>query len=241
MRVVTLAGTRRRKEDTMYRGNLSGRIMAALAGCYEAPRAAALSGVPVSTVYNWARRAVVVPSVSPSRQKLWSYADLMALRIVYWLRHPKSGQVKEVPASPMPQVREALEEIEQRDLDIWAENEWQQGSPLRVDLGGRVYLDDGWAAGTSGQKAFIETLDLLAPFEIGNKNGPDLLRPRSRLRIIPGKVSGEPHLNGSRITTRAVAALHKSVGSAEGVATFYPELDIEEINQAIELERSLAA
>lgn len=222
-------------------GSLSVRIMSVLAGCYEAPRAAALSGVPVSTVYNWARRGIVVPSVSPSRQKLWSYADLMALRIVYWLRHPKSGQAKEVPASPISQVREALEEIERRDLDIWAENEWQQGSPLLVNLGGRVYLDDGWVAGMSGQKALVETLDLLGPFDIGNKHGPNLLRPRSRLRIIPGKVSGEPHLDGSRITTRAVAALHRSVGNAEGVAAFYPELDIEEINQAIELERSLAA
>lgn len=225
----------------MYQGNLSGRIMAALAGCYEAPRAAALSGVPVSTVYYWARQEIVVPSVSPSRQKLWSYADLMALRIVYWLRRPKAGRVTEVPASPMPQVREALEEIERRGLDIWAENEWQQGSPLRVNLGGRVYLDDGWAAGMSGQTAFVETLDLLGPFEIGHKHGPNLLRPRPRLRIIPGKVSGEPHISGSRITTKAVAALHKSVGNAEGVSALYPVLDIEGINQAIELERSLAA
>ncbi len=225
----------------MYRGNLSGRIMSVLAGCYEAPRAAALSGVPVSTVYNWARRGIVVPSVSPSRQKLWSYADLMALRIVYWLRHPKSGQAKEVPASPMSQVREALEEIERRGLDIWAENEWQQGSPLLVNLGGRVYLDDGWVAGMSGQKAFVETLDLLGPFEIGNKNGPNLLRPRSRLRIIPGKVSGEPHLEGSRITTRAVAALYKRMGEVRAVADMYEEAAHETIAQAIDLENALAA
>jgi hypothetical protein len=51
-------------------------------GCYDARRAAALSGVPRSTVYDWARRDIVVPSISPEREKLWSYADLMALRIV---------------------------------------------------------------------------------------------------------------------------------------------------------------
>lgn len=66
---------------------LSARLRATLEGCYEGPRAAALSGVPVSTVYYWARLGIVEPSVSPTRIKLWSYADLMALRIVYWLRH----------------------------------------------------------------------------------------------------------------------------------------------------------
>ena len=71
---------------------LSARVNAAFEGCYEGPRAAALSGVPVSTVYLWARSGIVEPSVSPTRIKLWSYADLMALRIVYWLRHPKEGR-----------------------------------------------------------------------------------------------------------------------------------------------------
>lgn len=59
-------------------------------GCYQAPRAAALSGVPRSTVYDWAVKGIVVPSISPEREKLWSYADLMALRIVSWLRHPNA-------------------------------------------------------------------------------------------------------------------------------------------------------
>ena len=60
---------------------LSARVKAAFEGCYESSRAAALSGVPVSTVYLWARTGVVEPSVSPTKIKLWSYADLMALRI----------------------------------------------------------------------------------------------------------------------------------------------------------------
>ena len=68
---------------------LSARLNAAFDGCYKAHRASALSGVPQSTVYLWARNGLVTPSVSPTRVKLWSYADLMALRIVYWLRHPK--------------------------------------------------------------------------------------------------------------------------------------------------------
>ena len=220
--------------------NLPRRMQAALAGCYDAGRAAALSGVPKSTVYYWARREVVIPTVSPSRQKLWSYADLMALRIVYWLRHPKQGKMDRVPASPMSQVREALEELERRNLDIWADN-GQPGSPLRVDRDGRVYLTDGWSAGVRGQMSLVSVLDLLGPFEDGRHHGPDLIRPRPDLRIIPGKVSGEPHLIDSRITTRSVAALYKRVRDLNAVVALYPEIAPETIRQAIELEHALAA
>lgn len=37
------------------------RVRSIFEGCYEAPRAAALAGVPVSTVYDWARKRLVVP------------------------------------------------------------------------------------------------------------------------------------------------------------------------------------
>lgn len=49
-------------------------------GEYTAERAAALSGVPKSTVHYWARQGILIPSGSPERVKLWSYGDLMALR-----------------------------------------------------------------------------------------------------------------------------------------------------------------
>ena len=65
--------------------------LAAGEGCYEAPRAAALAGVPVSTLYDWSRKGLVTPSISPVREKLWSYADLIQLRMVSWLRHPKEA------------------------------------------------------------------------------------------------------------------------------------------------------
>ena len=118
------------------RNALSARVKAAFEGCYDGPRAAALSGVPVSTVYLWARSGIVEPSVSPTRIKLWSYADLMALRIVHWLRHPKEGRGSEIGASPMPRVREALAELEGRGLDIWDDCGERPGSPLRARRSG---------------------------------------------------------------------------------------------------------
>ena len=221
---------------------VSARVRAALEGCYEGPRAASLSGVPVSTVYLWARSGIVEPSVSPTRIKLWSYADLMALRIVYWLRHPKKGSGLEVAASPMARVRDALAELEERQLDIWDDRGDCPDSPLRVDSSGRIWvMDNNEVAASDGQQALPGTLDLLGPFAFGDQQGPDLLRPRPTLRIIPGRMSGEPHLAGSRITTQVAAALYESIPNVKQIASWYPGVGAAGFKDAIEFERSLAA
>ena len=105
-------------------------------GAYTADRAAALSGVPLSTVHYWARKEILIPSVSPERRKLWSYPDLMGLRIIYWLRHEKTGDDgQEVPASTMPKVRGVLEQLAELDLALWSED---HGPSVRVDLTGKI-------------------------------------------------------------------------------------------------------
>ena len=150
---------------------LSARLNAAFDGCYEAHRASALSGVPQSTVYLWARNGLVTPSVSPARVKLWSYADLMALRIVYWLRHPKFEIEGRVPASPMPRVREALAELEQLGMDIWDDSGGRLTSPLRVDASGKIWVDVEGIPHQAGQAAMLESLDLLGPFDVADRRG----------------------------------------------------------------------
>ena len=220
---------------------LSARVKAAFEGCYEGPRAAALSGVPVSTVYLWARTGIVEPSVSPTRIKLWSYADLMALRIVYWLRHPKKGRGSDIAASPMPEVRKALAELERRGLDIWDDSAQHPDSPLRVDSSANIFVVGDDVSRIDGQQTLADTLDLLGPFEGDGRRGPDLVRPRPNLRIIPGRVSGEPHLARSRITTQVAAALHRNIADVEKIAALYPGFDASIFEEAIEFEFSLAA
>ena len=106
-------------------------------GAYPADRAAALSGVPRSTVHYWARHEVLVPSVSPSRVKLWSYPDLMALRTIYWLRqHKVTSQGWDIPASTMPAVRRAIRLLHEVDLDLWTED---GGPRVAVDPAGEIF------------------------------------------------------------------------------------------------------
>ena len=208
-------------------------------GCYEARRAAALSGVPQSTVYDWARKGVVVPSISPEREKLWSYVDLMALRIVSWLRHPKGPANDQRPASAMREVRKALDRLEDRGMDLWDGRATR--SPLFVDRAGKIIIvRDEEASDVSGQAVMSQFLDLLAPFEGSDGGrGPDLRRPREHLRIVPGKCAGEPHLEGSRLTTPTLAALAIRGYEIEDLARLYPDESPGSIAEAIDLERSL--
>lgn len=208
-------------------------------GCYEARRAAALSGVPQSTVYDWARKGIVMPSISPEREKLWSYADLMALRIVSWLRHPKGPVKDQRPASAMRAVRSALDQLDERHLDLWDGRTAR--SPLFVDRAGEIIIvSDDAASDVSGQGVYSQCLDILGPFEGSDGGrGPDLRRPREHLRIVPGKCAGEPHLDGSRLTTPTIAALAARGYALDDLARLYPDESRESIAEAIDLETAL--
>ena len=83
--------------------------------------------------------------------------------------------------------------------------------------------------------AIAETLHLVAPY----KQAPDLLQPRPLLRIIPGKLHGEPHISGTRIPTRTIGALHRASYSLQQIQTMYPDATSAALNEAIEFERSL--
>jgi len=212
-------------------------------GCYEAARAAALSGVPSSTVYDWARKGVVVPSISLSKPKLWSYADLMALRIVYWLRHPKLDEDIDVAASTMSEVRRALSELVDNGMELWSAADGPNASPLVVDRSGHIYIDDGRDMRTVKGQGVIgrDVLNVLGPFDLAHEWAPDLRAPMPHLRIVPGKVSGEPHLERSRLTTPAVAALARRGFDQEAIRRLYPMENPEGLREAVELEQLLDA
>ena len=206
-------------------------------GCYPAQRAAALSGVPASTVYDWARKGIVTPSVSSEREKLWSYADLMTLRVVAWLRSPKGdGQVR---GTSMTQVRAAFAELSARKIDLWDDSR-QPPSALFVERSGKIIVRTGAdAMSLDGQGRMTDTLDLLAPFGEGETVGPDLRRPRPLLRIVPGKCSGEPHVQETRLTSLTLAALFERGYDLDGVSALYPEEPRDALLQAYDLERHL--
>ena len=207
-------------------------------GAYPADRAAALSGVPLSTVHDWSRKGVLLPSVSAERVKLWSFGDLMALRIIYWFRHAK--QVENggaVPATPMSEVKTALEQLGELDLNLWSETD---GPTVSVDRAGNVSSLSGAdreVAHRQRRLAIGEEFDVTAPFNaFDGGRGPDLHAPRPSLRIVPGKLGGSPHVVHTRLESQAIAALEtRGLPVARSTAST-PDVSPEVIDEAIDLE-----
>jgi uncharacterized protein (DUF433 family) len=211
-------------------------------GAYTADRAAALSGVPWSTVHYWARKGYLVPSVSASRVKLWSYQDLMGLRIIDWLRRTKdAGDDRAIPRTSMRAIKLALKTLrEELDLDLWTED---GGPTVAVDRAGRMIFTPRGAPMAADLQHVLGpgVVDILEPFPtLEGTQGPDLRTPRPRLRIVPGKLAGSPHIERTRVETIALGALaHRGLDIGK-VYSLYPTVDPKAIDEAIDLENQLA-
>jgi uncharacterized protein (DUF433 family) len=208
-------------------------------GAYTADRAAALSGVPKSTLHWWARNDVLVPSVSATKIMRWSYADLMGLRVIYWLRQRKTTELGvEVSRTSMPAVRRALKELRKLELSPFEDG----GATILVDAKGTVHVKRGTSVHDLGGQTVSEPfLDLIAPFTtLEGTRGPDLISPRAELRIVPGKLSGSPHIVHTRLETRALAALASDGYDVATIHRLYPYVSRPQIEQAIDLEDQLA-
>jgi uncharacterized protein (DUF433 family)/DNA-binding transcriptional MerR regulator len=207
-------------------------------GAYTADRAAALSGVPRSTVLQWARLRLLVPSVSASGVKRWSFTDLIALRAVYWLRRLRGPNLGvDILASAIGGVRQALESPPASSATLRRDRRLT----ILLDGEGSVYVDmSGRTESITEQIAASKLLDLTAPFPTTEgSHGPDLQRPRMDLRIAPGKLSGSPHVVGTRLETRALAALGRDGYGVGAIAALYPYVALSQITQALELEEQL--
>lgn len=214
------------------------RELVSLRGVYPAERAAALSGVPKSTVYYWANNGIVVPSVSPTKERLWSYSDLLGLRAVYWLRQEKPDAAR----TTMRGVRQALTDAAGLGVPF-------AKLDLCVDRGGTIlYRDpkDGNLRRPGGQVVMEEPLrhlNLIVEYKVAGRLGPNLRQPREHVVILPGKLSGEPHVEGTRVATAHIAALVTSGVPREVIQSSYPSLRGQPwaIEEAVSLEEQLAS
>jgi uncharacterized protein (DUF433 family) len=212
-------------------------------GVYDADRAAALAGVPKSTLHYWARTGFYPPSISPGpRVRLWSWADLLALRAIDWLRREEeTSNVQQssrgyagIPRVATRTIRLALDELAKRGIprerliDVLAAS--QTG-----DLLVRVTGEQTVKAAPGRQLPIPDLLVFVRPYA----GAPNLLQPRPLLRIIPGKLHGEPHVVGTRIGSATLYALEEAGYTIEQVRRMYPDVSAEALDQALNLEHSL--
>ena len=207
-------------------------------GAYSAERAAALSGVPKRTVYYWAKNGYLTPSVSQD-PLLWSYTDLLALRTIYWLRQPKKAFDREIPATSMPKVRRALGELKRLNLDLL-----ESGRPtVVVTSGGEIAVNIAalpLQRAEDGQYLERALVNLLGPFDgLEGTRGPDLAWPRATIQILPRKISGAPHVAGTRLPTQSIFALARRGFDLDRLAKIYPFIDRNALAESIALEEQL--
>lgn len=160
------------------------------------------------------------------------------LRLVDWLRQAKPDDV-EVARVSVQRIRRWLEladdlgeQLLDRGLEVWVDH---KGQLVFEDSGGmHVPLGEGFA-----QELVDTKVNLVRPFEVDGRRGPDLVRPRPTLRIVPGKLSGEPHVEATRIPTRMLAALARRGFGEEQIVQMYPALNATNVGEAIDLEGQL--
>jgi uncharacterized protein (DUF433 family) len=63
--------------------------------------------------------------------------------------------------------------------------------------------------------------------------------PRPRLRIVPAKLAGAPHVHRTRIETEALATLRRRGMTVGKITALYPAIDIADVEDALDLECEL--
>jgi hypothetical protein len=124
--------------------------------------------VPRSTIHYWSRHELLAPAVSAERVKLWSYADLMGLRIIYWLRQRKTDAAgAEIPPTSMKVIRRALDRLRKLDAPLWDDQ-----ASVWVDGHGNLHVKGPAGPETlAGQTLVAEGIERPLVPEIGHLVG----------------------------------------------------------------------
>jgi uncharacterized protein (DUF433 family)/DNA-binding transcriptional MerR regulator len=203
------------------------------------PIASVLTGATVRQLAYWRRRTkssepLLVPEGKRSGRYLYSWADVVALRSIVYLRQEKS----------LPRIRRAVEMLRQLEAAEWthlsAYRLISTDSSIVVTTPSGQLLDLEQQPGTI--LAEVLMADVLAPFSTsGGREVPDLKRPRPRITVDPAVLGGYPVIAGTRVPFDVVAQLADDDLDAQEIVAIYPSVDPEAIDDAAEFAKQVAA
>lgn len=202
-------------------------------GQYAAERAAQLAGVPLRTLYHWAREGLLVPDYT-GRPIIWSYRDLVFVRLFTWLRSKHIA-----PRVASQYIDDVRQVVSAGDNDLRHVRSAQR----------LVVLGDETFDRLTGEGflplliRYLDVFNLVEPLnvpELGKSRvwGPNLIRPSSHTSISPWVMSGDPCIHRSRLPTASVFALNQERGlaAAEIVSLYRGAISEAAAIDAIELE-----
>jgi len=187
---------------------------------------AALSGATVRQLSYWrAKRGsqgpLLVPEYREGRTYLYSYRDVVALRMFVYLRERVSLQkirraVDQLDSLSDPKHLSSYELVAVGDTIIWIEPnsdpaEWER------------YVDLVRRPGQTVIAAVME--EILASFKTESRKVLPFPRPLPRISSDPDILGGFPVVDGTRVPYDLVAGLIRDNVPAAEIRSFYPSVD----------------
>jgi uncharacterized protein (DUF433 family)/DNA-binding transcriptional MerR regulator len=189
---------------------------------FPVPIASVLTGATPRQLGYWRRKTtaappLLVPEAERGGRYLYSWADVVALRSIVYLRRKKS----------LPKIRRAVAALRQLEADDWehlAEYRLvRTAETIIVQTPRGDILDLERSPGTILDEILME--DVLGPFKVNGTKVPALRQPRPHLAVHPRILNGFPVIAGSRVPFHLVAALADEGASSAEIVEIYPSVD----------------
>jgi uncharacterized protein (DUF433 family)/DNA-binding transcriptional MerR regulator len=200
---------------------------------YSTALASVLSGATVRQLQHWRRNGPSGPLLAPehgSRPRcIYSYQDVVALRMVVGLRRERSLQgirravhhlAAHHPETHLSAHRLRADEGASRSI-VWITEDGDYVDVLERPGQGLIRVDMGEVLGA------FRTED--------GRDVPELSRPAPGLEILRGRCSSYPTVEGTRITFDSVASLIADGMANDDIRWLYPNVSDTSIKGAVEL------
>ena len=181
------------------------------AGAYVTKEAAFLAGTTASSINYLRTRDLLKPRESSGFY--WTFRDVVAVRAWTYLKSISPRRVSSKVVT---------------SLSRFAGD--SQAAQLGVTSSGRVLVNQGsgWVDVESGESPLdleiSDVDDVFRPFSYGGRMTLDLLQASANTRLDPTVLHGTPHLNGHRISAKALASVDPH-GERRVIEAAYPELE----------------
>ena len=214
--------------------------MAEWQGFYSTPQVSRLARVPLSTLYSWKERAVIMPSVEVVDkdgyvvEEGYSYADLTIIKIMRALREDRLD---------LSSVGVALRHMYER-LGPPSEG-WSDANVYIV--GNKIFAEksDEWhttSATGFGQRVATRLFGDLFPLLREQEEEGSILVPRDYseyVEINPSIMGGQPVVRNTRIPTSLFPTLLAKGKSMDDLIRLYYPIPRETIEKTVEFEKYL--
>ena len=209
-------------------------------GFYSTPQVSRLAKVPLSTLYSWKERAVIVPSIKVVDKdgsvvaEGYSYADLTIIKIMRALREDRLD---------LTSVGIALRHMYER---LGPPNEGWSDANVYI-VGNKIFAErsDEWeitSATGFGQRVATRLFGDLFPLLREQEEMGSILVPRdytAYVEIDPGVMGGQPIVRNTRIPTSLFPILLAKGKSMDDLTRLYHPISRKTIEKTVEFEKYL--